>query len=37
MWGGGIVNFNLSRATSATRTIFRLNTNQGHAYEAHLF
>ena len=29
----GIVNINDSRATSATRTVFRLNTNQGHAYE----
>jgi len=24
---------NLSRAISTTRTIFRLNTNQSHAYE----
>jgi len=28
-----IVNINLSRASSPTRTLFRLNTNQGHAYE----
>ena len=28
-----IVYFHDSRATSATRTVFRLNTNQSHAYE----
>jgi hypothetical protein len=28
-----IFNFNQSRAISTTRTIFRLNTNQSHAYE----
>ena len=28
-----IVQINQSRATSTTRTIFRLNTNQSHAYE----
>jgi len=28
-----IVNFNQSRAISTTRTVFRLNTNQSHAYE----
>jgi hypothetical protein len=29
----GFVNFYLSRAISTTRTVFRLNTNQSHAYE----
>jgi hypothetical protein len=28
-----IVYFNYSRAISTTRTVFRLNTNQGDAYE----
>jgi len=27
------VNINQSRAISTTRTVFRLNTNQSHAYE----
>ena len=30
---GCIVNINYSRASSPTRTVFRLNTNQSHAYE----
>jgi len=34
--GGGIVNINKSRAISTTRTVFRLNTNQNHAYEDYL-
>ena len=32
-----IVKFNQSRAISTTRTVFRLNTNQSHAYEDPLF
>ena len=31
--GGVSFIFNYSRATSVTRTVFRLNTNQSHSYE----
>ena len=34
--GGVEIYFHLSRAISTTRTVFRLNTNQGHAYEDYL-
>ena len=33
---GCIVYINYSRASSPTRTVFRLNTNQSYAYEDYL-
>lgn len=36
MFLGVLLMFNYSQASSPTWTVFRLNTNQGHAYEDYL-